>query len=279
MEARARARYVAVPVHPVRPGPPVRDLRRRRLAHRRRQHVAAGSRPAARRPPGPAGDADVRCGDRGRRSPGSTWCSTTAPSPTFPRTRRSTSGRFQPTDDDAPAPAARTTIPTRVRRRDVASLSVFDGTDPNGAWSLYAVDDEAGDFSEILGGWSLHIETDEPAYRTHRSRPRPAAPERADLAESRRSSRHTAAVLDTTSPTPVKIKPGRKATGVRATSKVRVSGQRAARAGVGHQADGAAHQGLDEGQGRGHAPERGATIVLTPRKAADRQGPTRSSCP
>jgi subtilisin-like proprotein convertase family protein len=37
------------------------------------------------------------------------------------------------------------------------SLSVFNGTDPNGTWSLYVVDDFPADVGSISGGWSLDI--------------------------------------------------------------------------------------------------------------------------
>ena len=50
--------------------------------------------------------------------------------------------------------------PTRA-----ADLSVFNGTDPNGVWALYAVDDGRDDLSAILGGWSLDIESARP--RSH----------------------------------------------------------------------------------------------------------------
>jgi subtilisin-like proprotein convertase family protein len=68
------------------------------------------------------------------------------------------SGTFQPTNDatsgadaafPAPAPAATGT----------SALSVFNGTSPNGTWSLYIVDDADGDAGSIAGGWSLTFET------------------------------------------------------------------------------------------------------------------------
>lgn len=39
------------------------------------------------------------------------------------------------------------------------SLAVFNGTDPNGVWHIFVVDDENADNGELAGGWSLMIET------------------------------------------------------------------------------------------------------------------------
>lgn len=36
-----------------------------------------------------------------------------------------------------------------------ADFDAFAGTDPNGTWSLFVLDDEAGDGGAIAGGWSL----------------------------------------------------------------------------------------------------------------------------
>lgn len=36
-----------------------------------------------------------------------------------------------------------------------ADLDAFAGTDPNGTWSLFVADDQAGDVGTIEGGWSL----------------------------------------------------------------------------------------------------------------------------
>jgi hypothetical protein len=63
-----------------------------------------------------------------------------------------TSGTFQPTNfgtgdtfpGPAPAPAG-------------SALAAFDGTDPNGTWHLYVVDDRASDGGSFAGGWSLHL--------------------------------------------------------------------------------------------------------------------------
>jgi subtilisin-like proprotein convertase family protein len=79
---------------------------------------------------------------------------------TLPDEAQITSGTFRPTDfdtigwdsDDMPPPA-----PTPM----IASLSVFDGTNPNGAWSLF-INDDTDDHEGILDGWSLEILTSGP---------------------------------------------------------------------------------------------------------------------
>ncbi len=75
------------------------------------------------------------------------------------------SGTFQPRsyfpDDDfpAPAPAVPGVNPTTIGAK---SFSVFDGSNPNGVWSLYVVDFASeGGTGTIAGGWSLTI-TDTP---------------------------------------------------------------------------------------------------------------------
>lgn len=55
------------------------------------------------------------------------------------------------TDDTFPSPAPAGPYAT--------ALSAFAGVDPNGTWSLYVVDDSAGDAGQIALGWSLTIET------------------------------------------------------------------------------------------------------------------------
>jgi len=65
-------------------------------------------------------------------------------------------GSYKPTNYDtttdafgAPAPGA----------PYVTNLAVFNGSAANGAWSLYVMDDGAGDQGSIAGGWSLTITT------------------------------------------------------------------------------------------------------------------------
>ncbi len=65
------------------------------------------------------------------------------------------SGTYAPSDYGigivypSPAPAA----------PYAATLSAFNGSNPNGAWSLYVQDSQAGDAGQIAFGWSLHIDT------------------------------------------------------------------------------------------------------------------------
>ena len=66
-------------------------------------------------------------------------------------------GRWRPTNHDGPDPFP-APAPTATGS---SALSVFDTTDPNGTWRLYAVDDAAG-FRGTLSGWSLTIQTEGP---------------------------------------------------------------------------------------------------------------------
>lgn len=70
------------------------------------------------------------------------------------------SGTFKPTNSGAgdifPAPAPAGPYP------DPQLLSVFNGLNPNGTWSLYVVDDAGLDAGSIAQGWELTITTQDP---------------------------------------------------------------------------------------------------------------------
>ena len=106
--------------------------------------------------PGPLAQPDVLDGDVLTFSDGA------APLP-----RRPASGVFAPLDPGfllAFTPPAPPNVPAPP-----ASLSVFNGTDPNGTWKLFLVDDDAHSETTrpttgvLAGGWSLDIRTSGPA--------------------------------------------------------------------------------------------------------------------
>jgi subtilisin-like proprotein convertase family protein len=69
------------------------------------------------------------------------------------------SGTFKPTRQfptlsfqfPSPAPAGSSSAP--------AALSVFNGTDPNGTWNLFVVDESSPDSGTISRGWSMEVTT------------------------------------------------------------------------------------------------------------------------
>jgi len=73
----------------------------------------------------------------------------------LPASNQIVSGVFKPTDNlslplfPSPAPTGPYT----------SVLSVFNGTIPNGTWSLYVFDNSPGDSGVIAGGWSLDVTT------------------------------------------------------------------------------------------------------------------------
>jgi subtilisin-like proprotein convertase family protein len=76
--------------------------------------------------------------------------------------------RNRPADSDNPNPDQGDVFPNR--RSDLSkgaspALSVFDGTDPNGTWRLYVVDDGAGSSGQLGEGWSLGITVKLPKRR------------------------------------------------------------------------------------------------------------------
>jgi Ca2+-binding RTX toxin-like protein len=73
-----------------------------------------------------------------------------SPSGTFkPTNDPVTAGNCVPTPDAFPPPAPPGPHPV--------TLSGFDGTSPNGAWSLFVFDEAGGSAGSITGGWSLEL--------------------------------------------------------------------------------------------------------------------------
>jgi subtilisin-like proprotein convertase family protein len=74
----------------------------------------------------------------------------------LPDSTQIVSGSYKPTNygtgDTFPAPAPAPSAETL--------LAIFNGTDPNGTWSLYVVDDAGGDLGNINGGWCLELTGD-----------------------------------------------------------------------------------------------------------------------
>ena len=73
---------------------------------------------------------------------------------------------YRPTDTDAGEPGADSFPAPAPAPGSATSLAAFTGTNPNGTWSLYVVDDATGDAGSIAGGWSVTITTSEVAAST-----------------------------------------------------------------------------------------------------------------
>ena len=70
-----------------------------------------------------------------------------------------TSGSYKPTNF---APTDTFAPPSLAAGPYSSSLSVFDGTLPNGIWNLFVKDFSAGDGGSISGGFGLQVTTPEP---------------------------------------------------------------------------------------------------------------------
>jgi subtilisin-like proprotein convertase family protein len=78
-----------------------------------------------------------------------------------------TSGAYKPTQGTVTSVTGDSAVPANFPAPAPAgpyasALSVFDGTDPNGTWDLYVIDDTNPDSGQLAGGWSLQITTDSP---------------------------------------------------------------------------------------------------------------------
>jgi subtilisin family serine protease len=73
-----------------------------------------------------------------------------------------TSGTFKPTNlandsDPFPSPAPASPYQSPASTGTATFASVFNGSNPNGTWSLYVVDDAGTDIGNFNGGWSVTI--------------------------------------------------------------------------------------------------------------------------
>ncbi len=85
---------------------------------------------------------------------------------------------YSPSPDNFPAPAPTGPYNTAAPEGFATFASVFNGSDANGTWSLYVVDDigNGGQIANIAGGWDLEITTvdDLPTVTTLTSSPNPS---------------------------------------------------------------------------------------------------------
>ncbi|WP_162942382.1 beta strand repeat-containing protein [Desertimonas flava] len=112
---------------------------------------------------GPAGQNLVLMSDVGgtEAASGATLTFADAAGGTIPVGGPLSSGTFRPSDSDADAADAPFPAPAPVVSSATA-LSTFNGTDPNGVWQLFVVDDAGADSGAVSGGWCLNITTPAP---------------------------------------------------------------------------------------------------------------------
>ncbi len=73
------------------------------------------------------------------------------------------SGTFTPTNFDPVGDVDGFPAPAPLIGPYGSSFAPFIGTNPNGTWSLYIVDDVAGNNGQLAGGWSITVTTASPA--------------------------------------------------------------------------------------------------------------------
>ena len=67
------------------------------------------------------------------------------------------SGTFKPTNYDAAFMVDSFASPAPNEGPYGSTLSLFNGTNPNGIWNLYVLDDTQGNSGSMAGGWSLTV--------------------------------------------------------------------------------------------------------------------------
>lgn len=67
-----------------------------------------------------------------------------------------TSGDFKPSNYEGNSDSFSAPAPSGTPGSD---FTVFNGSNPNGEWALYVMDDSTGDLGNIAGGWSLTLNT------------------------------------------------------------------------------------------------------------------------
>ena len=67
------------------------------------------------------------------------------------------SGTYKPTNYDAPYMVDSFASPAPTTGPYGSTLSAFNGTNPNGVWNLYVLDDTQGNSGTMAGGWSLSV--------------------------------------------------------------------------------------------------------------------------
>ena len=67
------------------------------------------------------------------------------------------SGTYKPTNYDANFMTDSFAAPAPTSGPYGSTLSLFNGTNPNGVWSLYVLDDTQGNSGVMAGGWSLTV--------------------------------------------------------------------------------------------------------------------------
>ena len=110
---------------------------------------------------GPAGNGVVLLSDAGRGEDlvevSLTFLDSAAQ--VLPRLEPIVSGSYRPTDHVENQPDVFNAAPAGPYGNQ---LSAFSGGAPNGVWSLYVVDDAGNDMGNIVGGWSIVIDTVDP---------------------------------------------------------------------------------------------------------------------